>query len=167
MSGSKPGKRLGPFDESGTVLLRCRKNFSVHLLRSGGRGRRNMAEKTWSFRLSRREFRVRQIILEGYASRAEERPEIDEVFWLLIIGPDFLSLEVSRELLGERLLDFFTAKLGSPVGPPRIIVGGHEGEEGALSQVEWRFPSSGRDLVIRTLAEVLGHPLPHFAPGAP
>jgi len=126
-----------------------------------------MATETWSFRLSRREFRRRQIILEGYASLAEERPEVDEVFWLLMIGPDFLSLEVSRELMGERLLAFLAAKLGNPVGPPRIIVGGHEGEEGALSQVEWHFPASGRDLMIRSLAEVLGHPLPHFAPGAP
>jgi len=126
-----------------------------------------MAEETWSFRLSRREFRPRQIILEGYASLSEERPEVDEVFWLLIIGPDFLSLEVSRELLGERLLDFLTAKLGTPVAPPRIIVGSHEGEEGALSQVEWSFPSFGRDLMIRSLAEVLGHPLPSFAPNGP
>lgn len=126
-----------------------------------------MTEETWSFRLSRREFRPRQIILEGYASLSGERPEVDEVFWLLIIGPDFLSLEISRELLGERLLDFFAAKLGTPVAPPRIIVGGHEGEEGALSQVEWSFPAPGRDVMIGALAEVLGQPLPHFAAGGP
>jgi hypothetical protein len=126
-----------------------------------------MTEETWSFRLSRREFRPRQIILEGYASRSGEGPEVDEVFWLLIMGPDFLSLEISREILGERLLDCFTARLGTPVAPPRIIVGSHEGEEGALSQVEWRFPAPGRDLMISALAEVLGHPLPHFAPGGP
>ena len=126
-----------------------------------------MADKTWSFRFSRREFRPRQIILEGYASTSEEPTEVDEIFWLLIVGPDFLTLEVSREFLGERLLDFFTAKLGTPVAPPRIIVGGHEGEEGALTQVEWSFPASGRDLMIRTLAEILRLPLPSFAPGDP
>jgi hypothetical protein len=126
-----------------------------------------MAKESWSFRLSRRQFRPRQIILEGYASLPEESPEGDEAFWFLILGPNFLFLEASRELLGERLLGYFTVKLGAPVAPPRIIVGSHEGEEGALSQVEWRFPASGRDLMIRSLSEVLGHPLPSFPPGAP
>jgi hypothetical protein len=102
-----------------------------------------MAEAIWRFRLSRREFRTRQIILEGYASLPEERPEVYEAFWLLLLGPDFLALEVSQELLGERLLSFLTGKLGQPAAPPRIIVGSHEGEEGAMSQVEWLFSLLG------------------------
>jgi hypothetical protein len=118
-----------------------------------------MAEERWRFRLARREFRSRQIILEGYASLPEDTPGTDEVFWLLIIGPNFLSLEISRELLGERLLDFFMEKLGPPSTPPRIMVGGHEGEEGALSQVAWDFPASGRVHLVQRLSEILGQPL--------
>ena len=121
-----------------------------------------MAEEIWKFRLARREFRGKRIILEGYASLAEDNPAGDEVFWLMMVGPDFLSLEISQELLGERLMGFFTERLGPPSTPPRIMVGGHEGEEGALSQVEWHFPASGRVHLVQRLSEILDQPLPNL-----
>ena len=121
-----------------------------------------MAEERWKFRLARREFRGKKIILEGYASLAEHSPTVDEVFWLMMVGSDFLSLEISQELLGEHLLNLFAKKLGPPSTPPRIMVGGQEGEEGALSQVAWDFPMSGRVHLVQRLAEILEQPLPNL-----
>ena len=59
------------------------------------------------------------------------------------MGQDYLSLEVSRDFDGERLLEYLYTRLGQPVEPPRIQVGGRQDEEeGALLLVEWRFPAS-------------------------
>jgi hypothetical protein len=150
------------------------KNFAIMITKS----KNSAAPKTapedysrltdgWQFNFSRLNIRARRIIIEGYAFLAENPPEADEIYLLLLLGPDYLSLEVSGGLQGDRLLDFFSKQLGQPAAPPRIIVGSHEGEEGALSQVEWPFPLSGRAHIIRRVSEILGLPLPESAPGNP
>jgi hypothetical protein len=121
-------------------------------------------DEGWQFRIARQETRSRQIILEGYAAVQQAGASLAEVFFLLMLGPDYLSLEVSREILGERLLDYLAGQLGPPAAPPRIIVGGHE-EEGALSFVEWNFSATERERMIRRLSEILGRPLASQAPG--
>ena len=77
-----------------------------------------------------------------------------------MVGPDYLSLEVSRDFDGDRLLEYLTGLLGEPQEPPRIQVGGSQiDEEGALLLVEWRFPAAGRAEMIRRLGAILGQPL--------
>ena len=72
-------------------------------------------------------------------------------------GPDYLSLEVSRDFDGERLLHYLTGILGQPAAPPRVQVGGSQlDEEGALLLVEWHFPPAGRGEMIQRLGEILG-----------
>jgi len=76
------------------------------------------------------------------------------------VGPDYLSLEVSRDFDGERLLEYLTGLLGEPQEPPRIQVGGSQiDEEGALLLVEWHFTAAGRAGMIRRLSDILGRPL--------
>ncbi len=77
-----------------------------------------------------------------------------------MVGPDYLSLEVSRDFDGDRLLEYLYGRLGPPVEEPRIQVGGSQiDEEGALLLVEWPFPPAERTEMIRRLGDILGQPL--------
>lgn len=69
---------------------------------------------TWKFRLTRQEGRSRRLILEGQAYPPYERPYHDELFIYLVLGSDYLSLEVSRDFDGDRLLAYFFGLLGEP-----------------------------------------------------
>jgi hypothetical protein len=116
--------------------------------------------RDWKFRILHREARPRHLILEGHASPPYERPYHDELFFYAVMGLDYLSLEVSRDFDGERLLDYLFVQLGVPEEPPRIQVGGRQDEEeGALLLVEWRFPADGRTEMLQRLGDLLGQPL--------
>jgi hypothetical protein len=119
----------------------------------------------WQFRILHREARPRRLIVEGHASPPYERPYHDELFFYAVMGLDYLSLEVSRDFDGERLLDYLFLQLGPPEEPARIQVGGRQDEEeGALSLVEWRFPADGRQAMLRRLEEIMGQSLADAAP---
>ena len=123
-------------------------------------------QRNWKFRILLRDARSRRLILEGHASPPYERPYHDELFFYAVVGLDFLSLEVSRDFDGERLLDYLFVQLGAPEEPPRIQVGGRQDEEeGALLLVEWRFPADGRPAMLRRLEEIMGQSLAGAAPG--
>jgi hypothetical protein len=114
----------------------------------------------WKFSILLREARPRRLILEGHVSPPYERPYHDELFFYAVMGLDYLSLEVSRDFDGERLLDYLFGRLGAPEEPPRIQVGGRQDEEeGALLLVEWRFPADGRQAMLKRLEEIMGQPL--------
>jgi len=118
-----------------------------------------LAER-WQFIILRQEARSRRLILEGHAHPPYERPYHDPLFFYAVVGPEHLSLEVSRDFDGERLLEYLAGLLGEPQEPPRIQVGGSQiDEEGALLLVEWRFPAAGRGEMIRRLGAILGQPL--------
>ncbi len=118
-----------------------------------------MAER-WRFTVLRIEARSRRLILEGHAQPPYERPYHDPLFFYGVVGPDYLSLEVSRDFDGERLLAYFTELLGRPAAEPRVQVGGSQiDEEGALLLVEWSFPAADRNQMIRRLGDILGQPL--------
>jgi hypothetical protein len=115
---------------------------------------------TWKFEILRQETRSRRLILEGHASPPYVRPYHDPLFFYAVVGPNHLSLEVSRDFDGERLLEFFTGNLGQPVAEPRVQVGGSQiDEEGALLLAEWSFPPEGREAMLRRLGDFLGQPL--------
>ena len=114
----------------------------------------------WKFRILLRDARPRRLILEGHASPPYERPYHDALYFYAVMGLDYLSLEVSRDFDGERLLDYLFVQLGAPEEPPRIQVGGRQDEEeGALLLVEWRFPADGRQAMLRRLEEIMGQSL--------
>ena len=114
----------------------------------------------WKFSILHREARPRRLILEGHVSPPYERPYHDPLFFYAVMGRDYLSLEVSRDFDGERLLDYLFVRLGPPEEPPRIQVGGRQDEEeGALLLVEWRFPADERQAMIRRLERHYG-PIP-------
>jgi len=116
--------------------------------------------ESWKFRILRREARRHRLILEGHATPPYERPYHDPLFFYAVMGPDHLSLEVSRDFDGERLLEYLYTRLGQPVEPPRIQVGGRQDEEeGALLLVDWRFPTAGREEMIRRMSDILGQSL--------
>ncbi len=118
-----------------------------------------MAEN-WHFTILSQEARSRRLILEGHAYPPYERPYHDPLFFYGVVGPDYLSLEVSRDFDGERLLEHLIGLLGEPPEPPRVQVGGSQiDEEGALLLVEWRFPAAGRAEMILRLGDILGQPL--------
>ena len=120
----------------------------------------------WKFRILQVEARPRRLILEGHASPPYERPYHDALYFYAVMGLDYLSLEVSRDFDGERLLDYLFVQLGAPEEPPRIQVGGRQDEEeGALLLVEWRFPADGRQAMLRRLEEIMGQSLAGAAPG--
>jgi hypothetical protein len=114
----------------------------------------------WKFNILHQEARSRRLILEGHVSPPYERPYHDPLFFYAVAGPDYLSLEVSRDFDGDRLLEYLYGLLGQPEEPPRIQVGGRQDEEeGALLLVEWRFPAAARQAMIKRLGDILGHPL--------
>ncbi len=119
----------------------------------------------WKFRILQRDARPRRLILEGHVSPPYKRPYHDELFFYAVIGRDHLSLEVSRDFDGERLLDHLFVLLGQPVEPPRTQVGGRQDEEeGALLLVEWRFPADERQAMLRRLGEIMGQSLTGAVP---
>jgi hypothetical protein len=114
----------------------------------------------WEFRILHREVRPRRLILEGQVSPPYERPYYDPLVFYAVMGRDFLSLEVSRDFDGERLLDYLLDLMGPPEEPPRTQVGGRQDEEeGASLLVEWRFPAEDRDAMLRLLEEIMGQSL--------
>jgi hypothetical protein len=116
--------------------------------------------ETWKFNLLHHESRSRRLILEGHAHPPYERPYHDPLFFYAVLGPGYLSLEVSRDFDGERLLEYLCGLLGQPEEPPRIQVGGRQDEEeGALLLVEWRFPADRRRKMVERLGQILGQPL--------
>ncbi len=118
-----------------------------------------MPEK-WLFTILHQEPRSRRLILEGQAHPPYERPYHDPLVFYTVVGPDYLSLEVSRDFDGERLLAYLTALLGQPAEGPRVQVGGSQvDEEGAMLLVEWRFAATDRAAMIQRLGEILGQPL--------
>jgi hypothetical protein len=120
----------------------------------------------WKFRILLQDDRPRRLILEGHVSPPYERPYHDPLYFYAVMGRDYLSLEVSRDFDGERLLDYLFGLLGQPEEPPRTQVGGRQDEEeGALLLVEWRFPADGRDAMLRRLEEIMGQSLAGAAPG--
>jgi hypothetical protein len=116
--------------------------------------------EVWKFRILHREARPHRLIFEGHATPPYERPYHDPLFFYGVIGQDHLSLEVSRDFDGERLLEYLYTRLGPPVEPPRIQVGGRQDEEeGALLLVEWRSAAADRNELIRLLGDIMGQPL--------
>jgi hypothetical protein len=114
----------------------------------------------WQFSILLRDARPRRLILEGNAFPPYERPYHDDLYFYAVMGLDYLSLEVSRDFDGERLLDYLFVQLGQPEEPPRIQVGGRQDEEeGALLLVEWRFPADKRTEMLQRLGDILGQPL--------
>ena len=114
----------------------------------------------WKFSILSREARPRRLILEGHVTPPYERPYHDPLFFYAVMGQDYFSLEVSRDFDGERLLEYLYTRLGHPTEPPRIQVGGRQDEEeGALLLVDWRFPASDREQMIRRLGDILGQSL--------
>ncbi|MCL4500687.1 MAG: hypothetical protein M1438_02390 [Deltaproteobacteria bacterium] len=118
-----------------------------------------MPEK-WHFTILHQESRSRRLILEGQAQPPYERPYHDPLVFYCVVGPDYLSLEVSRDFDGERLLEYLFGLLGRPADGPRVQVGGSQiDEEGALLLVEWHFPAAGRAAMLQKLGDILGQPL--------
>ena len=118
-----------------------------------------MAEP-WHFTILLQEARSRRLILEGQVAPPYPRPYHDPLVFYAVVGPDFLSLEVSRDFDGERLLEYLTGLLGQPADGPRIQVGGSQiDEEGALLLVEWRFPAAERPAMLRRLGDIMGRRL--------
>jgi hypothetical protein len=114
----------------------------------------------WKFRLLSVEVRSRRLIVEGHALPPYERTYYDPLFFYGVVGPDYLSLEMSRDFDGDRLLLYLTEFLGPPDDGPRVQVGGSQlDEEGALMLVEWRFAPEQRGALLRRLEEILGQPL--------
>jgi hypothetical protein len=115
--------------------------------------------EVWKFRLTRQETRSRRLILEGAAFPPYPRPYHDELFLYLVMGADYLSLEVSRDFDGERLTEYFIEALGAPEDT-RIQVGGRQDEEeGALLLSEWHFPPEARPEMMQRLGDIIGQAL--------
>jgi hypothetical protein len=118
------------------------------------------AQPDWKFRILHRDARPRRLIVEGHVSPPYKRPYHDPLFFYAVMGRDYLSLEVSRDFDGERLLEYLFGRLGPSEEPPRTQVGGRQDEEeGALLLVEWRFPADGHAAMLRRLEDIFGQPL--------
>lgn len=116
---------------------------------------------SWKFEILSQETRSRRLILEGHIVPPYPRPYYDPLFFYLVLGPDYLSLEVSRDFDGDKFLAYLAGLWGPPEEGPRIQVGGREDEEeGALQLVEYQFMPDLRPEMLRRLAALLGQPLP-------
>lgn len=114
----------------------------------------------WQFKFIRKERRSRRLILEGIAHPPYERPYYDDLFLYMVLGPEHLSLETSRDFDGDNLVAFLLERLGPPADGPRIQVGGRQDEEeGALMLVEWQFPKDGYKAMAARLEEIFGQKL--------
>jgi len=119
-----------------------------------------MAE-TWKFDILGLEARSRRLIVEGRITPPYARPYHDPLVFYLVLGPDYLSLEVSRDFDGDKFLDYLARLWGPPEEGPRIQVGGRQDEEeGAMQLVEHQFMPDLRPEMLNRLATLLGHPLP-------
>jgi hypothetical protein len=125
-------------------------------------------EGIWKFEILRQEARSRRLILEGHIIPPYPRPYHDPLFFYLVLGPDYLSLEVSRDFDGDNFLTDLARLWGPPEEGPRIQVGGRQDEEeGALQLVEYHFLPDLRPEMLRRLGEILDHPLPGAAAVSP
>lgn len=123
---------------------------------------------SWKFEILSQETRSRRLILEGHIVPPYPRPYYDPLFFYLVLGPDYLSLEVSRDFDGDKFLAYLAGLWGPPEEGPRIQVGGREDEEeGALQLVEYQFMPDLRPEMLRRLAALLGQPLPGAATNSP
>jgi hypothetical protein len=114
----------------------------------------------WQFKFSRQERRSRRLILEGIAYPPYERPYYDDLFLYMVLGPEHISLETSRDFDGDNLIAFLLEQLGPPADGPRIQVGGRQDEEeGALMLVEWQFPKDAYKAMTARLEEIFGQKL--------
>ncbi len=116
--------------------------------------------ENWRFTVLHQEARSRRLILEGQAYPPYERPYYDPLVFYTVVGPDYLSMEVSRDFDGERLLEYLYGLLGHPDEGPRVQVGGSQiDEEGAMLLVEWNFSQARRAEMIQRLGAILGQAL--------
>jgi hypothetical protein len=123
---------------------------------------------SWKFEILRQETRSRRLIVEGHIIPPYTRPYHDPLFFYLVLGPDYLSLEVSRDFDGDNLLAFLSRLWGPPEEGPRIQVGGRQDEEeGALQLVEYQFMPDLRPEMLNRLAGLLGCSLPEAATNSP
>jgi hypothetical protein len=126
-----------------------------------------MAE-TWKFEILHQEARSRRLIVEGHIIPPHPRPYHDPLYFYLVLGPDYLSLEVSRDFDGDNFLAYLARLWGPPEEGPRIQVGGRQDEEeGALQLVEHQFMPDLRPEMLKRLAALLGLPLPGAATNSP
>ena len=124
--------------------------------------------ESWKFEILHQEARSRRLIVEGHISPPYPRPYHDPLVFYLVLGPDYLSLEVSRDFDGDNFLTYLTQLWGPPGEGPRIQVGGRQDEEeGALQLVEYHFLPDLRPEMLRRLSDILGQPLPGASPGNP
>ena len=125
-------------------------------------------EGTWKFEILRQEARSRRLIVEGHILPSYSRPYHDPLVFYLVLGPDFLSLEISRDFDGDNFLAYLARLWGQPEEGPRIQVGGRQDEEeGALQLVEYHFLPDLRPEMIRRLGDIIGFPLPGAAAVTP
>jgi hypothetical protein len=114
-------------------------------------------EETWKFEIQRQEARSRRLIVEGHVIPPYPRPYHDPLFFYLVLGHDYLSLEVSRDFDGDNFLAFLTRLWGPPEEGPRVQVGGRQDEEeGALQLVEYQFMPDLRPEMLKRLAALIG-----------
>ncbi len=119
---------------------------------------------SWKFEILRQESRSRRLIVEGHLIPPYPRPYYDPLFFYLVLGPDYLSLEVGRDFDGDNFLAYLASLWGPPQEGPRIQIGGREDEEeGALQLVEYQFMPDLRPEMLQRLAALLGQPLPGAA----
>jgi hypothetical protein len=123
---------------------------------------------SWKFEILRLENRSRRLIVEGHVTPPYPRPYHDPLVFYLVLGPDYLSLEVSRDFDGDNLLACLNRLWGPPEEGPRVQVGGREDEEeGALQLVEYQFMPDLRPEMLRRLEDLLGRPFPGAAAAVP
>jgi hypothetical protein len=116
--------------------------------------------ENWQFVILHQETRSRRLIVEGHLIPPYPRPYHDPLYFYLVLGVDYLSLEVSRDFDGDNFLAYLSRLWGPPEEGPRIQVGGRQDEEeGALQLVEFQFMPDLRPEMLKRLAALLGQPL--------
>jgi len=128
----------------------------------------SLMEETWKFEIDRQEVRSQRLILEGRIIPPYPRPYHDPLVFYLVLGPDYLSLEVSRDFDGDNFLSYLARLWGPPEEGPRIQVGGRQDEEeGALQLIEHQFMPDLRPEMLKRLSTLLGHPMPGATTDSP